>query len=156
MVGVSLLEVPSAKHQSSSLHHGPHLSKARTLHPSSPTTRLRTWLPAFRSTTSCNRWALRAEPRRSLFSACSCSTTRCSTLCMLRVVDRLISRLMLLSKGWCVLFSSLLTTEWVRYYILAIMFYCFEGLLIVRQCRCVPCRCSTSKRRTASSFTFSV
>lgn len=124
--------------------------------PFSPTTRLRTWLPAFRSTTSCNRWALRAEPRRSLFSACSCSTIRCSTLCKLRVVDRLISRLMLLSKGWCVLFSSLLTTEWVRYYILAIMFYCFEGLLIVRQCRCVPCRCSTSKRRTASSFTFSV
>ena len=63
---------------------------------------------------------------------------------------------MLISKGWCVLFSSLLTTEWVRYYILAIMFYCFEGLLIVRQSGRFVCRCSTSKRRTPSSFTFYV
>ena len=39
---------------------------------------------------------------------------------------------MLISKGWCVLFSSLLSSEWIRYYILAIMFYCFEGLLIVQ------------------------
>ena len=38
----------------------------------------------------------------------------------------------MVSKGWCVLFASLLGGEWCRYYILSILFYCSEGLLLVR------------------------
>ena len=36
-----------------------------------------------------------------------------------------------MSKGWCILFGSLLSSEWSRYCILAVMFYCTEGVLIV-------------------------
>lgn len=40
--------------------------------------------------------------------------------------------LFVITKGWCVLFASLLGSEWCRYYALSILFYCTEGLLLVR------------------------
>lgn len=37
----------------------------------------------------------------------------------------------LVTKGWCILYGSLLTSEWIRYYILAILFYCADGSIMV-------------------------
>lgn len=45
---------------------------------------------------------------------------------------RLTRSLLVVTKGWCVLFASLLGSEWCRYYALSILFYCTEGLLLVR------------------------
>ena len=45
---------------------------------------------------------------------------------------RLTRSLFVITKGWCVLFASLLGSEWCRYYVLSILFYCTEGLLLVR------------------------
>ncbi|KAK8810967.1 hypothetical protein WA556_004109 [Blastocystis sp. ATCC 50177/Nand II] len=39
--------------------------------------------------------------------------------------------LLVVTKGWCVLFASLLGSEWCRYYALSILFYCTEGLLLI-------------------------
>ncbi|KAK8794490.1 hypothetical protein WA171_003612 [Blastocystis sp. BT1] len=38
---------------------------------------------------------------------------------------------LLLSKGWCVIYTSLLFSEWVRYYILGILVYCSDGFMLI-------------------------
>lgn len=38
---------------------------------------------------------------------------------------------LLLCKGWCVIYTSLLFSEWTRYYILAILVYCSDGFMLI-------------------------